>query len=229
MGDNRRIVRSYVLRTTRFSEAQKRAYRDHGPRFVVPYQSTPLDWEKWFPGRKRHIVEIGFGMGDATRRMAKSDPDSAYLGIEVHRPGVGKLLWWIDKEGLENVKIVEHDAVEVIETMIPPGTVDGIHVFFPDPWPKKRHHKRRLLASPFLRSATRCLKAGGYVHIATDWEPYAEEIVSALTSIGTYSFPRGKWAPRPSWRPETKFEGKGIRADRRIRDIVALKTEGDNP
>lgn len=222
MSDSLRRVRSYVIRTTRMSEAQKRSYRELSEKWVLPYEK-PIDWDCMFPESRRRIVEIGFGMGDATRRIARDHPDWAFIGIEVHRPGVGKLLWWLEQEELTNVRIIEHDAVEVLEESLLSESVDGIHLWFPDPWPKKRHHKRRLIQPDFIQSAKNVLKPGGYIHIATDWEPYAEHILQLLSDAAGLANPYDKWAPKPDYRPETKFENKGIAAQRSIRDIIFMK------
>ncbi|MDT8298067.1 MAG: tRNA (guanosine(46)-N7)-methyltransferase TrmB, partial [Spirochaetaceae bacterium] len=180
MSDSLRRVRSYVIRTTRMSEAQKRSYRELSEKWVLPYDRT-IDWESEFPECRRRIVEIGFGMGDATWRIARDHSDWALVGVEVHRPGVGKLLWWLEQEELTNVRIIEHDAVEVLAVTLRSESLDGIHIWFPDPWPKKRHHKRRLIQPDFIQSAKEVLKPGGYIHIATDWEPYAEHILQLLS------------------------------------------------
>ena len=224
-GHGERRIRSYVLRAARMSDAQKRALERLSPRYVVPFSGEPIDWDALFPGLGRRVVEIGFGMGDATRAVAAARPDTAFLGIEVHKPGVGRLLRLIDEDGLDNVRIVRQDAVEVLESMIPPLSVDGFHVWFPDPWPKARHIKRRLINAGTLAMMAACLRPGGYVHCATDWEPYAESIAAAVEAAPGLENPHGKWAPRPDWRPQTKFEGKGRAADRTIRDIIAVKQD----
>lgn len=204
------------------SEAQKRSYRELSEIWVLPHDK-PIDWDSIFPGNRRKIVEIGFGMGDATWRVARDHPDWAIVGIEVHKPGVGKLLWWIQREKLKNVRIIEHDAVEILTSALRPDSIDGIHIWFPDPWPKKRHHKRRLVQPGFIELVTTVLKPGGYIHIATDWEPYAEHILQMLMDAAGLTNRYEGWAPKPDYRPETKFENKGIAAQRSIRDIVFMK------
>jgi len=204
------------------SDAQKRSYRELSEKWILPWDRT-LDWDSTFPGNRRRIVEIGFGMGDATRRVAEMHPDWALVGVEVHRPGVGKLLWWIDHENLENIRIVEHDAVDVLTTTLKPESVDGVHIWFPDPWPKKRHHKRRLIQSDFAESVRTVLKPGGYIHVATDWEPYAEHIMETLENTDGLINSFDRWAVKPDYRPDTKFENKGIAAERSIRDIIFMK------
>ena len=155
--------------------------------------------------------------------MAAENPDWGILGIEVHRPGVGKLLWWIDKEKLGNLYIVEHDAVEVLSEMIPAGSVDGFHIWFPDPWPKKRHHKRRLIQPDTVEILKRTMKPGAYIHVATDWEPYAEHVLSVFGNVDGLRNRFDDWALKPDYRPATKFEDRGIAAERRIRDIIFEK------
>jgi tRNA (guanine-N7-)-methyltransferase len=169
-----RPIRSFVLRTSRLSPAQRRACETLMPRYGVPYSGASLDLDAAFGRTAPKILEIGFGMGETTARIAADHPDNDYLGIEVHTPGVGNLLQIIVAQGLTNVRIVQHDAVEVLEHMIAPASLDGAHVFFPDPWPKKRHHKRRLLQPPFVALLASRLKTGAYLHAATDWEEYAQ-------------------------------------------------------
>ena len=223
MVENLRRVRSYVIRAARMSEAQKKALENLAPGRVLPVSTAELDWRKLFPTAEKCLVEIGFGMGYATRTVASEHPMWGILGIEVHPPGVGKLLWYMDQMNLENIRIVQHDAVEVLDQMIAADTVDGFHIWFPDPWPKKRHHKRRLIQSPFAEQMLRCLKPGGYVHAATDWEPYAEHIMDVLTETDGLKNRFDRWAPKPDYRPDTKFETRGLAADRVIRDIIFEK------
>jgi len=223
MSDSFNRVRSYVIRAARMSDAQKNAYERLSPQWLIPDNGEILDWDRYFPDARRRIVEIGFGMGDATRKLAKEKEDWGILGIEVHKPGVGKLLWWIEQEGLKNLRIVEADAVEVLEKRIPRGSVDGIHIWFPDPWPKKRHHKRRLIQPAFVRQLIEVLKAGGYIHAATDWEPYAGHILKVFEEMPGLRNRFEQWAEKPDYRPDTKFENRGIAADRVIRDIIFEK------
>jgi len=165
-----RPIRSYVLRQGRFSPAQQRAYETLLPRFGVAYSREPLEFPAIFGRRAPIVVEIGFGMGETTAAIAASDPGRDYLAIEVHSPGVGSLLKQMEEQQLTNIRIVQHDAAEVLRDMVPPASVDGVHIFFPDPWPKKRHHKRRLLQPAFAGLLARGLKPGGYLHVATDWQ-----------------------------------------------------------
>lgn len=223
MSDNLRRIRSYVIRAARMSEAQKKAYLDLSDKYLIPYDNKKIVWDDAFSGINTRIIEIGFGMGDATRMLALSRPKWGILGIEVHRPGVGKLLWSIEQEGLSNIRIVEHDAVEVLEDMISDESVDGLHIWFPDPWPKKKHHKRRLIQPDFVELLSRSLKPGAYIHAATDWEPYAEQILDVCTQTSGLKNRYVKWAPKPAYRPDTKFENRGIVEHRQIRDIIFEK------
>lgn len=190
------------------------------PRFGIDYAPAPLDWARAFGREAPRILEIGFGMGETTARIAEENPGNDYLGVEVHGPGVGALLKRLDEHGLTNVRIVQHDAVEVVRNMIAPGSLDGIHVFFPDPWPKKRHHKRRLLQPAFVALLASRLKTGGYLHAATDWQEYADEILAVVTEAAGLHNPHGGFAARPASRPETKFEQRGRRLGHGSWDII---------
>jgi tRNA (guanine-N7-)-methyltransferase len=166
------------------------------------------------------VLEIGFGMGETTAQIAAAHPEIDYLGIEVHTPGVGSLLNRIDALGLHNVRVIQHDAVEVLEHMLPPGSLDGVHVFFPDPWPKKRHHKRRLIQRAFVALLASRMKPGAYVHVATDWEDYAQQILEVLSGEQALENTTHGFAPRPERRPETKFERRGVALGHRVWDAV---------
>jgi len=222
MSDSLRRIRSYVIRAARMSDAQKKAYASLAPLWLIP-PGKVVDPEEYFPGKGKIIIEIGFGMGDATRKVAGAHPDWGIIGIEVHRPGIGKLLWWIEEEKLDNLYILEADAVEVFSGMIPDNSIDGIHIWFPDPWPKKKHHKRRLIQPDFIKLLMKTLRKGGYVHAATDWEPYAEHIMEVFTAVPGLKNRYGYWAEKPDYRPDTKFESRGIAAERPIRDIIFEK------
>jgi tRNA (guanine-N7-)-methyltransferase len=215
-----RPVRSFVLRQGRMSPAQQRALDELLPRFGVPFASSALDYDRLFARHAPTILEIGFGMGETTAVIAQERADDNFLGIEVHGPGVGGLLKRIDELGLSNVRVIRHDAVEVIAAMIPPASLAGIHVFFPDPWPKKRHHKRRLLKSGFVRELALRIAPGGYVHAATDWEDYAEEILAVFSGEALLENVAAGFAPRPAYRPLTKFETRGLRLGHVVRDII---------
>jgi tRNA (guanine-N7-)-methyltransferase len=215
-----RPVRSYVLRQGRVSNAQRRAYESLLPRFGLEYASGALDLDGVFGRRAPRILEIGFGMGETTAAIAASHPEIDYFAIEVHTPGVGSLLKQIAERGLMNVRIVQHDAVEVLQDMIAPDTFDGAHIFFPDPWPKKRHHKRRLIQRPFVTLLATRLKRGAYLHVATDWEEYAGQILEGLAAEPTLQNTAPDFAPRPDYRPLTKFEQRGLRLGHGVWDIV---------
>ncbi len=216
----RQSIRSYVLRQGRLTAAQQRAHEAFLPRFGIPYRDAPLDLERVFGRSAPKIMEIGFGMGETTAEVAARHPENDYLGVEVHTPGVGSLLKRIAAAGLANVRVIQHDAVEVVEKMIAPGSLDAVHVFFPDPWPKKRHHKRRLIQPPFVALLASRLKAGAYLHVATDWESYAQQILEVLSAEPSLVNTSEGFAPRPEWRPRTKFEARGVKLGHRVWDIL---------
>jgi tRNA (guanine-N7-)-methyltransferase len=220
-----RPVRSYVLRQGRVSKAQRRAHDTLLPRYGVSFDKRTLDVAALFGRQASRILEVGFGMGETTADIAAAHPQNDYLAVEVHTPGVGSLLKQIDERGLTNIRIVQHDAVEVVEHMIAAGTLDGIHVFFPDPWPKKRHHKRRLLNASFVKLLASRLKPGGYVHVATDWEEYAREVLETMTAEAQLENTAESFATRPESRPLTKFEARGVKLGHRVWDIVFVKRE----
>jgi tRNA (guanine-N7-)-methyltransferase len=228
-------VRSYVLRGGRLGPGQQRALAELGPRFVLPWSAQPLDAAAAFGRQAPLLLEIGFGMGDATAAVAAALPGHNLLGVEVHEAGVGALLKRVGESQLTNVRIVRHDAVEVLRTMIAPATLAGVHVWFPDPWPKKRHHKRRLLQPGFVHELALRLAPGGYLHCATDWEPYAAQMLAVL---GTEPLLRnrapaadegqslgGGYSPRPAWRPLTRFELRGLQLGHGVWDLVFLRRE----
>jgi tRNA (guanine-N7-)-methyltransferase len=216
----RRPVRSYVLRAGRMGSGQVRALAELAPRFVLPFADAPLDPEPVFGRRAPLIVEIGFGMGQATAAIAAARPGDDFLGIEVHEPGVGALLQRIDEQRLPNLRIVQHDAVAVLESMIVPGSLAGVHVYFPDPWPKKRHWKRRLIQPPFVALLASRLTPGGLLHCATDWQPYAEQMLEVLSAEPLLANTADGYAPRPAWRPETKFERRGLALGHGVWDLL---------
>lgn len=219
----RRRVRSFVVRAGRIGPGQARALAELGPRFVLPFDGALLDANAVFGRRAPLVVEIGFGMGTATADIARAHPDRDFLGVEVHPPGVGALLRRIDALALPNVRIVCHDAVEVLEQMIAPRSLAGVNVFFPDPWPKKRHHKRRLLQAPFVSLVASRLAPGASLHCATDWEPYAEEMLAVLDAEPSLANTSARFADRPAARPLTKFEARGLERGLRVRDLVFVK------
>ena len=219
-----RRVRSFVVRAGRMGTGQVRALQELGPRFVLPYTTTHADWSQVFGRQAPRILEIGFGMGQATAAIAHARPEVDFIGVEVHEPGVGALLKLIGEGQLTNLRILQHDAVEVLENMITPGSLAGVHVFFPDPWHKKRHHKRRLIQPPLVALLASRLAPGGVLHCATDWEPYAHQMREVLcgepTLRNTASSAHGGFSPRPDYRPLTKFEQRGIRLGHGVWDLV---------
>jgi tRNA (guanine-N7-)-methyltransferase len=217
---HRREVRSFVLRQGRMSPAQQRALDTLLPRFGIPYAPRPVDFDACFGRVAPRVLEIGFGMGDTTARIAAAQPEVDFLGIEVHAPGVGALLKQLDANGIVNVRVIQHDAVEVVRDMIRPNTLAGIHVFFPDPWPKKRHHKRRLLQPPFVALLASRLAPGGYLHVATDWEDYAQQMREVLSAEPRLRNTADGFAERPATRPQTKFEARGLRLGHGVWDLV---------
>jgi tRNA (guanine-N7-)-methyltransferase len=221
--EQRHAIRSYVLRQGRVSDAQRRAVDELLPRFGVPFRPEILDLDRLFGRSAPKILEIGFGMGETTATIAQAHPECDYLGIEVHTPGVGALLKRIAEFGLSNVRLIQHDAVEVLEHMIAPQTLDGVHVFFPDPWPKKRHHKRRLIQPPLLALLASRLKPGATLHLATDWEDYALQMLEVLRAEPALENTAADFAERPETRPQTKFESRGLKLGHRVWDMVFRK------
>jgi len=213
-------IRSFVVRAGRMGTGQIRALAELGPTFVLPYQSTPLDLATTFGRDAPCVLEIGFGMGDATAQIAQSLPGTNFLGVEVHPPGVGALLKHIGEKGLTHVRIVQHDAVEVLQHMVAPQSLAGVHIFFPDPWHKKRHHKRRLIQPDFVAQLVTHLAPGGYVHCATDWEPYAQQMLEVLTAEPALTNTAEGFAQRPAYRPLTKFEQRGLKLGHGVWDLV---------
>jgi len=215
-----RSIRSYVLRQGRMSVAQRRAYEQLFGQYAIEFAQHPLDFAAVFGRDAPTVLEIGFGMGETTAAIAQAHPETNYLAIEVHSPGVGSLLKLIAERGLSNVRIVQYDAVEVIEHMIAPAAAAGIHIFFPDPWPKKRHHKRRLIRAPFVHVVASCLAPGGYLHLATDWEDYAQQMLDVLNQEPLLVNTVPDYAPRLEYRPLTKFEQRGRKLGHPVWDLV---------
>jgi tRNA (guanine-N7-)-methyltransferase len=223
MTETHRPIRSFVLRQGRVSNAQRRAYDTLLPRFAIPYAAQPIDLDRVFGRRAPKILEIGFGMGETTATIAAQHPECDYLGVEVHTPGVGSLLKSIVEHNLTNVRIIQHDAVEVLRNMIAPDTLDAVHVFFPDPWPKKRHHKRRLIQPPLISMLCERMKSGAYIHVATDWQDYAEKILDVFRHDPRLANTAEGYAPRPDYRPQTKFETRGLKLGHSVWDIIFRK------
>jgi tRNA (guanine-N7-)-methyltransferase len=219
----RRGIRSFVLRTGRTTVGQQRALDTLGPQYLVPYTPQPLDLAALFGRAAPTILEIGFGMGEATAHIAGLLPEKNFLCCEVHTPGVGALLKRVGDLGLTNIRIVQHDAVEVLEHMLPDASLAGVHIFFPDPWHKARHNKRRLVQPPFVEKLLPRLQPGGYIHCATDWEPYAQQMLEVLSAQPALENTAEGFAPRPDYRPLTKFENRGLRLGHGVWDVVFVK------
>lgn len=231
-----RRIRTFVRRAGRTTTGQAKAFEDLGPQFLLPYEARAFastDWDTAFsamPGatpQPKLVLEIGFGMGEATAHIARVLPDVRFLCCEVHEPGVGALLKRIGEHDIRNIRICAHDAVEVLDHMLTPECLDGIHIFFPDPWHKKRHHKRRLIQPELVEKLVHRLKPGGYIHCATDWEPYAHQILGVLQAnpqLRNTSPHQSGWADKPDYRPLTKFENRGLRLGHGVWDIIFQKT-----
>lgn len=216
-------IRSFVLRQGRMSDAQHRFLDEMMPRVGIDFRPTPIDLAQVFGRQAPQIVEIGFGMGQATAQIAQVRPNDDFVGIEVHAPGVGGLCKLIEEGGITNLRIVQHDAVEVLRDMIPEASLAGVHIYFPDPWPKKRHHKRRLVQGPFVKLIASRLAPGGYLHCATDWEEYAHQMLEVLSAEPMLANTAEGFAPKPDYRPLTKFENRGIKLGHGVWDVVFRK------
>jgi tRNA (guanine-N7-)-methyltransferase len=216
-------IRSFVTRAGRLSPAQERSIETLGPRFCLPYQKDLLDLGQAFGRNAPTVLEIGFGMGGTTAEIAAGMPDKNFIGVEVHTPGIGSLLKLIGEQQLENIRIIQHDAVEVLTNMIAPGTLAGVHVFFPDPWHKARHNKRRLIQAPLVQMLASRLAPGGYLHCATDWEEYAVQMLEVLGAEPALRNTVEGYAPRPAYRPVTKFENRGLKLGHGVWDLVFEK------
>ena len=218
-----RPIRTFVLRKGRITEAQKKAYAEYAPRWCLPYEEKKISFTELFANDHSVVIEIGFGMGAATAEIAAQHPDINYIGIEVFQAGVGKLLNEIEQRGLKNIRIIEHDAIEVLENMIPDSSIAGFHIFFPDPWQKKKHHKRRLLHRPRTNLLARKLQANGYLYMVTDWYEYAEDAFSELSATEGLRSKYEGFAPPQRWRPKTKFEQKGINKAHPITELMFIR------
>lgn len=219
---HRRTVRSFVLREGRITPAQQRAFELHWPRFGIDYEGTPRDLDALFGRTALRVLEIGFGNGEALARSAEHDPARDYLGIEVHRPGIGRLMNALAAQDARNVRIWRHDAVEVLRNEIPPAALDEVRVWFPDPWPKKRHHKRRLIQPEFVALLASRVKMGGLLHLATDWPGYASHMREVLAAQAGWRLREGESGEnrRPPWRIETRFERRGITLGHPVTDLL---------
>jgi tRNA (guanine-N7-)-methyltransferase len=218
-----RPIRSFVLRQGRVSTAQHRAHMALLPKYGIPFEKKPLDLAGTFGRSAPMFLEIGFGMGETTAAIARENPGQDYIAVEVHTPGVGSLLKQLDELELTNVRVIQHDVVEVLQHMLPPECLDGVHTFFPDPWPKKRHHKRRLIQPEFIALLCRHLKPGGYIHAATDWKDYAEQMLTVFSNEPHLINTAASFAFRPEHRPLTKFEQRGLRLGHEVRDLIFQK------
>ena len=218
-----RHIRSFVLRQGRVSPAQQRAVDMLMPRFGIPYTAQTFDLNQAFGRSAPKILEIGFGMGDSTATIALAHPENDYLALEVHTPGVGNLLKLIDAQQISNIRIIQHDAVVVLRDMIGDATLDGVHIFFPDPWHKARHNKRRLIQSPFIAKLVQKMKAGAYIHVATDWQDYAEQVLEVLEAEPLLENSAADYSPRPEYRPLTKFEQRGLKLGHGVWGLVFLR------
>jgi len=218
-----RRIRSYVLREGRLTAGQQRAFTTLWPRWGLEYGPSPLDYGALFGNCQPVFLEIGFGNGEVLAEMARRHPGHNYLGIEVHRPGVGHLLMRLEEYGCDNVRLIRHDAVEVVRSMLPSAALNGVYLLFPDPWHKKRHHKRRIVQRAFIAELARVIRPGGFLHLATDWQDYAEHMLVTLEAdheqFSNQAGP-GNYSPRPVDRPSTKFEQRGERLGHDVWDLV---------
>ena len=220
-----RRIRSFVRREGRLTPGQQRAMDQLFPKFGIKEGEQPLDLDQIFGRNAPRILEIGFGNGESLAEIAKNHPENDYLGIEVHRPGVGHLLHLIEEQGLNNLRVMSEDAVEIMEKQIPDGSLDALYLFFPDPWHKKRHHKRRQVQPEWAQLVRRKLKPGGRLHMATDWENYAEHMLEILNTAEGFknTSSSNDYVPKPDYRPETKFERRGLRLGHGVWDLVFEK------
>jgi tRNA (guanine-N7-)-methyltransferase len=227
----RRPVRSFVLRGGRLTDGQKRALDELWPRWGIGPGSGVLDFSATFGNDRPVILEIGFGDGDATWRMAEAEPQHNFLAVEVHRPGVGRLLLKLEQRGIGNVRVVCADAVDVLQRRVAPAALEAVRIYFPDPWPKKRHHKRRILQPDFVDLLASRMRSGAILHLATDWAPYAEHMLDVLRGSDMFEnlSPAGGSCSRPEWRPRTKYERRGERLGHPVSDLVFRRLSGRAP
>ena len=219
-----RPIRSYVLRQGRLTKHQLKGIKLLSPIYTIPFGNNVLEWENIFKSEKKRIIEIGFGMGHTTAEIAKIIRNSNFIAIDVHSPGVGNLLNIIKEKDIKNLRIIQHDAVEVLEKMVLDESLDAVHIFFPDPWHKKRHNKRRLVQQPFLELISRKLKKGGYIHIATDWDDYASWIIKLFEKNLIYKPRNSDFSKKPSYRPITKYENRGVNLGHQVWDMIFVKS-----
>jgi tRNA (guanine-N7-)-methyltransferase len=217
------LIRTYVVRSGRMTEAQQKAIDEYGPEYIIPFVPLPFDADASFPKPQPLVMEIGFGMGKATWQIARDRPDFNYLGVEVHGPGVGRLIMELRDHDLKNLRIIQYDAVEVLKTMIPADSLSGFHIFYPDPWPKKRHHKRRLMRRSIVDLMISRLAPGGYLYFVTDIDEYATSTLELLSSCAGLANRYQGFAPRIEWRPETKFEARAKAESRSAFELYFIK------
>jgi tRNA (guanine-N7-)-methyltransferase len=220
---SQRGIRSFVVRAGRMGSGQARALAGLSPQFLLPFVATPFDFSASFQRTAPQVLEVGFGMGNATAAIAQQLPHIDFIGVEVHRPGVGSLLKQIGQLSLSNVRLIQHDAVEVLQHMVAPMGLAGVHVFFPDPWHKTKHNKRRLIQPAFVELLTSRLAPGGYLHCATDWQPYAQQMLAVLSEESSLNNTSAGYAPRPEHRPLTKFEDRGLKLGHGVWDLMFVK------
>lgn len=218
-------IRSFVHRRGHITQGQRLALETLSERWVLPFKASELNFESAFGRKAPVILEIGFGMGETTATIASNHPDTDFLGVEVFNAGVGKLLTRIEEQALQNIRIIQHDAVEVLQSMIASDSLAGVHIFFPDPWPKKRHHKRRLIQPPFINLLASRIAPGGYLHCATDWEHYAHQMLEVLGASDPLTNTCEGFCPRPEHRPLTKFEARGLRLGHGVFDLIFKRKE----
>ena len=220
-------MRSYVLRGGRLTAGQERALRELWPRFGIESGEGLLDLDQLFGNNAPVIMEIGFGNGEATWQMASAHPEENYIAVEVHQPGVGHLLLKIEEHGIENIRIACADATEFLRNRVPEESLEGVRIYFPDPWPKKRHHKRRIIQPSFVRALASRMRPGAILHLATDWEPYAEhmlEVIGCVEQLTNLSA-SCDFSNKPEWRPETKYEKRGERLGHTVKDLLFVKEQ----
>jgi tRNA (guanine-N7-)-methyltransferase len=218
-----RPIRSFVVRAGRMSAKQERGLTEGMLRHGIDYTANVCDWPTQFAREAPLILEIGFGMGQTTAEIASAQPEKNFIAVEVHPPGVGNLCNLLDEKKIGNVRVIQHDAVEVLQHMIAPVSLAGVHIYFPDPWHKKRHNKRRLIQPPLVALIASRLARSGYLHLATDWVPYAEHMLEVLDAEPSLKNTTNNYAPTPSWRPLTKFENRGIRLGHDVRDLLFVR------
>lgn len=222
-------IKSFVSQRAHMTPSQKDAFERLMPIWGLSYTPEILDVESVFKRQAPTILEIGFGMGETTLKIAQSRPADNFIGVEVFPSGVGSLLKRIEEHQVENIRIIQHDAVEVVRDMLQPGSLAGVHIYFPDPWHKKRHHKRRLIQPPFIELLASRLMPGGYIHCATDWENYAQQMLDVLSSSPLLANKHTDYAPRPEFRPQTKFETRGLRLGHGVWDLLFTRNQTPNP